>query len=156
MRPQTLDAAYHLGGDLHGGQARLDPERAARRHHVDAGAAFDQPDVDGDSAPTVGHRLEGEHLAGQLGDGAAAILMAGAGMRRSAVGDDVVAGHTLTRGHHLAALARRLRHQHVAGLLGLGDDQVSGGGLPTSSSATSRWVTPSGVGCSAFKKRPRA
>ena len=123
MRRQPLDRGAHRRGRRHGRHAGLDARGAVRRHDVDAGAAGDQPDIDGDATVIVGHRFELENLAAHLGDRVAAVLVARAGVRGDAEGFEIVAGDTLAGCHDLAALARRLGHQHDLALPGQALDQ---------------------------------
>ena len=95
--------------------AQIDLEAAMLRDDIGRRAAVDAPDGCRDAPPVIGERLDGENLPRSLADGAAPILMAGAGMRRPALDMHIEAADALARRDDPAAIARRLGHQDKGG-----------------------------------------
>ena len=116
-----------LVADLRVRHAHVDLGRGMVGDHIGARAALDHADIDGDARGVIRHRLEIEDLARQLLDGAASVLMPRARMGQASGDAEVEAGRSLARRHHLAAFARRLRHQHVLRALRLSLDEGARG-----------------------------
>ena len=103
----------HLLGELLARHAQVDLDLAFGRHDVDAGAAADQADIAGDAARIVGLGLDAHDLLGHFVDGAAAVLVAHAGVARRALHREREAADALARGDDAVAVAAGLHHQRV-------------------------------------------
>src|SRR4051812_39860227 len=112
-RLEGQEPVHHLLGELLARHTQVDLGRALGRHDVDAGAAIDQPDVAGDAAGIVGLGLDADDLPRHLGDGAAAILVAHAGVARGALHLEGESPDALARGDDLVAVAAGLHDQRV-------------------------------------------
>ena len=126
-RLQVEDFRYQFLGIGERRHAHVDFGIGLFRNHVRPRAASDHADIDADAALQIVHRLQRLDDVAEFANGAAAVLRLRAGMRRHALDEHFEAGDALAPGDDLAAVACRLRHQHIFGLAPLGFDQRARG-----------------------------
>ena len=152
---RTVQLADHLDADAVGAGLQVEDFRhqfvgiGNRRHahvdlgigllrdHVRLGAASDDADIDGDAALEIVHRFQRLDDVAEFADGAAAVLVARAGMRRHALDEDLEARDALAPGDDLAAVARPARSPaHISLCVPPASISAREVGLPISSSET--------------------
>jgi hypothetical protein len=117
------DLCDHLVGGCNRRHPQVDLGIGLLGNDIRPGPAPDDADIDRYAAFGVVHRLERLNDIAEFADGAAAVLGPRAGMRRHALDEHLEAGDALAPGDDLAAVARRLGHQHIFCPAALGFDQ---------------------------------